>query len=226
MLHLLAALALSAAPAPADLPPLTGDIPSGKGLVVVFDKGGTQAGERPVTFQGAGCEQRVVMTDKVVHLALYWVEKLQGWLDANAGLEEKLFAKKGTLGEVSKLVSGGAPAEKKCELALAEGWKLTAAAAPGSKCKVGAAPQAWWANGGKSSAVVALAPAAKDAQDTCKPRASAVFFDQAGKARVRFHTDFSAPAQVTLLGDKCQNVDFSFDENLNGFKARLSSCKP
>jgi hypothetical protein len=225
MLSVLAALALFAAPAPAELPPLTGDIPTGKGMVLVVDKGGTQPGERPIVYQGAGCEQRLVMGDKVLHLALYWVEKLQGWLDTNAGLEEKLFAKKGTLGEVSKLVSGGGPAEKKCELALAEGWKLAATAAPG-KCKAGTAPQAWWAHGGKTSAVVALAPAAKDAADACKPRASAVFFDQAGKARLRFHTDFGGAPQVTLMGDKCQNVDFSFDENVNGFKARLGSCKP
>lgn len=232
MLPHLASLALLAAPTPAELPPLTGALPSLRDAVSIEgqNKGGAGAGEKLLPWKPAGCEAaRVVRADKVVHLSLYAVEKLQGWFNLNPGLEEKLFAAKGTLGEVSKLAAGGAVApERKCALPVADGWKLKLDAAPPEKCKAAAsaAPQAWWSHGGKISALVALGPAQKGAADACRPRASAVLFDQAGRARVRVHTDLEGAPEITLLGDKCQHVELAFDENLNGFKARATSCKP
>lgn len=232
MLSLLASLALSAAPAPAELPLLTGELPSLREAVAVEGqhKGGAGPGEKLLAWKPAGCEvARVVRADKVLHLALYSVEKLQGWFNLNPGLEEKLFTARGTLGEVSKLVAGGALApERKCAVPVAEGWKLELDAAPPQKCKAAGpgVPQAWWSHGGKTSAVVALGPAPKGAPDTCRPRASVVLFDQAGRARVRLHTDLERAPELTLLGDKCQHVELAFDENLNGFKARTTSCKP
>jgi hypothetical protein len=71
-----------------------------------------------------------------------------------------------------------------------------------------------------------VTPSGKAVGDRCAVRVSTVFYDQTGKARLQVHNDLVGRESFTLLGDSCRNVDFTFDEKLNGYKARPTKCKP
>jgi hypothetical protein len=227
MLYPLAAAVLLAAPSLGELPPLTAELPSLKDLPKPAGQGGQNAGEHLVTMKTTACAEGAQLdVTRVVQVALRTVERLQGWLDANPGLEEKLFATRGQLGEVAKLAAGSRVEPGGfCTLPVDEKWKLSPPAVLPATCKGGkggaAGLSTWWSHGGKP------AIASKVSSHTgCKPRVSMVLFDQAGKARLKFHSDLENPPSFTLLGDQCRNVDFAFDEKANGFTARASSCKP
>ena len=110
-----------------------------------------------------------------------------------------------------------------CELPM-DDWKLNAANVPADGCKKKAprTAQARWEHGGKLAAAIS----ADSPSPPCKPLISVALFDQKGKARLRLHTDLVSAPAFTVLGDKCQNVEFTHDEKTSGFIARPTKCKP
>jgi hypothetical protein len=234
MLSSLAIVLFAAAPAPealpAELPDFTSDLPSMKDVAKPPAKGGLVGGQFEQVLKPKGCEAGVsVDLGKAMNVTLNYVEKVQAWLDASPGLEAKVFAEKGTLGEVARLVGGSKPAaEKRCGLSAEEGWKLVSSKAPAAGCDK-PSPRLgdyWWLHADKPAGVFAVSAAGKASTSPCAVRVSAVLFDQKGKTRLQVHNDLQSPPSFTLLGDWCRNVEFKFDENLNGFKARPTKCKP
>lgn len=232
LLSSLIAVAVLAAPAPAqELPLLAGDLPSLAQAAGPPPPGGVRGGERVEVVRPKACgADTAVHLSRVLQVSLHTLSKLQGWLDQTDGLEARLFSGKGRLAEVSKLVSGAEPSARLCTVPSADGWKLVPQKAPPSKCKASEVPAGrlgdyWWTHAAKPAAVVAVSEPAPGA-DNCRPRVSAVLFDQTGKARLRFHSDLYAPPQFTLLGDRCQALEFSHDEKVSGFKATPTPCKP
>ena len=49
------------------------------------------------------------------------------------------------------------------------------------------------------------------------PRGSVVLFDGKGKPRLRYQADYAAALSVTVEGDGCQALDFTFDKATQRF---------
>ena len=52
-----------------------------------------------------------------------------------------------------------------------------------------------------------------------------ILFDNAGIARVRLHADYGGVASVSLLGDKCVGLDFTFEASTQSFVPTWRSMK-
>jgi hypothetical protein len=57
------------------------------------------------------------------------------------------------------------------------------------------------------------------------PRLSTVLFDARGAPRVRLHADWGGVLSTSLLGEKCQVVDYTFDSGKQVFVPAWKSCK-
>jgi hypothetical protein len=83
---------------------------------------------------------------------------------------------------------------------------------------------------GRLTAVVTYGPPSADAQSPCRPRMSAVLFDDRGVARLRYHTDFDDMVTADLVGDGCIELRFTLDEHGRGFRPmkydRGPGCPP
>lgn len=154
------------------------------------------------------------------------LEQLQQSLDRSPGSEKKLFGRKGVLTEVMKQLSGSrfelktgcAPSE------LAEGYKLTLTAPPRKWCDAKTdASEFWFFAKAKPAAVISVQ---KGGVELCKPRLSIVLFDAKGAGRVRLHADWGGAMSTTLIGEKCQLVEYALDAEKQAFPPAWKSCKP
>jgi hypothetical protein len=145
------------------------------------------------------------------------LEQLQGSLDRGGkDAEKKLFSRKGVLAEVMKQLgksrfetrAGCTPAP------LADGYKLELTAAPKKWCDTKADVtdgEFWFFSGNKPAAVISVQ---KGSPDACMPRLSTVLFDARGGV-----------LSTSLLGEKCQVVDYTFDSGKQVFVPAWKSCK-
>lgn len=197
-------------------------------------EGGLPGGEKVIVGKLDGCatDQAFFLT-RAVSGALAALQQLDTWMQQTPGLEKKLMPR-AKLGEVAQLVAASAPTETKLCAAptLIDGFKLDLAKNAGKQCP--AAPgfrlgDFGWAKDGKLSALVALTAAPAEGKDRCRPRLSIALFDKAGAARMRLHADYGGVASVSLLGDKCQGLDFTFDTGAQAFVPTwrpTKGCKP
>ena len=107
---------------------------------------------------------------------------------------------------------------------LGEGFKLELSAPPKKWCDAKDATEGefWYFAGKSPSAVISVQ---KGGTDVCKPRLSTVLFDAKGVARVRLHADWGGALSATLVGDRCQLVDYTLDPDRQVFVPVWKSCK-
>lgn len=225
---LLPVLLILAAPPP---PPLPGDISAPLGhignVVDAPPKGGFLESDRVVLPKWEGCEQKGVYLMRFMGGTARVVEQLQQALDRGPGVEKKLFARKNVLTEVMRQLSTSKlePKDGCKPVALGDGWRLELGAPPKKWCDAKADAQEgefWFFSAGKPAGVISVQ---KGSPDACKPRLSTVLFDAKGVARVRVHADWGGGMSATLVGDKCQLIDFTLDGEKQAFVPTWKSCK-
>lgn len=231
-LGLVVSLVLCGAPTPKAPPPPLPTISAPLGhfgaVIEPVPKEGVKDQERAVLPQIAQCTPQAVYLMRFLGGMSRVLEQAQQWMDLTPGLEQKLFAKKGTLGDVMKHLSQATFEDKKAcgPLTLGDGYKLELDAAPKKLCDAGdrgdRLGEYWFFTKGKPAAVVSVQ---KGDVDPCVLRLSAALFDARGVARVRVHGDWGAQLSATLNGDKCQKVDFTFDAGQQAFLPERKSCK-
>jgi hypothetical protein len=156
------------------------------------------------------------------------LEQAQQWLDLTPGLETKLFGRKAVLAEVMRHLAAAAFEEKRscAALELGQGFRLALEAPPKTFCPVESRGDGlgdyWFFTRGKAAAVISIS---KGDPDPCVLRLSAVLFDAKGVARVRLHGDWGTALSLTLNGDRCKVVDFTFDAGRDAFVPEMKSCK-
>lgn len=228
LLPLLASLALAAAP----VHPALGEISAPLGhignVVDAPPKGGVSDSDKVVLPKWEGCtEPQGVYLMRFMGGAGRAIEQLQQSLDRAAGAEKKLFGRKAVLTEVMKQLSTsrfelkvGCPASP-----LVEGYKLDLAAAPKKWCDAKADAtegEFWFFSHGKPAAVISVE---KGDPDACKPRLSTVLFDARAAPRVKLHADWGGAMTTTLLGERCQLVEYTLDPDKQVFLPVWKSCK-
>ncbi len=209
-------------------------------VVQEIPEGGTPGGEQVVTSQLEGCDRhQALYLSRFVAGAAMAGAQIQAWLEktgpsAPVGLERRLFGSKRRLIEAVTRARSSAPAQLlSCQqVPLDDGWRLRLAKAPEQLCKgERASPSirgAWWfmlpnraSHPPAIGAVVQLNAAPPDRSDRCRPRLSAVLFDEAGVARLSYHADFGGALYVELLGDRCERVGFRFKVESQRFEPEL-----
>lgn len=226
MLTLVASLLLAAAP-----PPALGEISAPLGhignVVDVLPKGGESDTDKVVAPKWEGCEPKGVYLMRLMGGAGRVLEQLQQSLDRAPGAEKKLFGRKAVLTEVMKQLSTS-KFEPKVGCAapeLAEGFKLELNGPPKKWCdaKSDASEGEFWSlSNGKPAAVIFVT---KGGTDACKPRVSMVLFDAKGAGRVRVHADWGGAVSTTMVGERCQLVDYTLDAERQVFLPVWKSCK-
>ncbi len=228
MLALALALAVAAKPSAPPLPPLP-DIepPLGRFDAVAgpVPEGGVPDKTLVATFEG--CPPRAISLLRALSGTARAVEQLQLWLDATPGLERRLFQSREQLGEVIKQLADARLSLKRSCTAppLADGFKLELASATPRLCP---APQGattgdfWFFTKEQPAAVVDVQPGHANA---CDPKLSVVLFDAKGGARVRVHVDGAFAPSMTVVGDRSQCIEFSWDTQKQVFSPRAKSCK-
>lgn len=225
MIGLALAMVVAAPPAAPAMPEITAPLGHIGAVVEAVPKGGLPVADRIVVLKTEGCQPQAVYLMRYLGGAARALEQLQQWLDASS-LEGRLFLKKGVLAEVMRHLSDArAEEEKACKpLPLVADWQLALDAAP-KLCPAEAGRTLgdfWFKTRGVAAAAVLVSQGAPDA---CRPRLSAVLFDARGIPRVRLHADWGAEMSATLLGDKCQQVEFTFNKGKQTFTPALKSCK-
>ena len=191
---------------------------------------GTPVEVKVVSGKLEGCDRdQAIYLTRAVSGTMAALQQLQDWLNRTPGLEKKLFSV-GKLAEVMKLVTGSSCSEQKLctPPVLVDGFKLDLSKAGGKLCAADHGFRTgdfWWTNGAMPAAVVSVAPSPAAAKDRCRPRLSMILFDKTGVARVRLHADYGGTSSVSLLGDKCVGLDFSFDEASQTFVPTWRSPK-
>lgn len=220
-------LVLAAPPAP----PVPGEISAPLGhignVVDAPPKGGVSDSDRVVLPKWEGCEQQGVYLMRFMGGTARAVEQLQQSLDRAPGAEKRLFTRKNVLTEVMRqLSSSKLEARDGCKPApLRDGYQLELGAPPKKFCDAKADAQDgefWFFSGGRPAGVISVQ---KGAPNACKPRLSTVLFDAKGVARVRLHADWGGGMSVTLVGDKCQLIDYALDSEKQAFLPTWKSCK-
>ncbi|MHB8879078.1 MAG: hypothetical protein ACYC8T_35710 [Myxococcaceae bacterium] len=205
-------------------------------------QGGYPANEQVLvtTFEGCPREQAVNLSRFVSGVAEAGAQ-LQAWLEgkgpkAPRGVEQKLFKGKKRLLEAVRRAWQSTPVQGlACPLPLlADGWKLGVDKAP-KPCPLdaGTGPQPLHLFGlvGKGAApltaVVSVLPSPEGRADRCRPRLSAVLFDDGGRARLRYHADYGGGLEVTVVGDSCQELDLTLDPGTQRFTPVVrKACSP
>ncbi len=196
--------------------------------------GGLPADQKILVGKIDGCDRdQAFYLTRAVSGAMAVVQQVDTWIQQTPGLEKKLLTR-AKLAEVAQRVAASSAVETKlCEApALADGHRLELTKSAGKTCPAGAGFRTgdfWWTKDGKATAVVALSNAAADAKDRCLPRLSVVLFDKAGIARIRVHADWNGASSLTVLGDRCQGLDFAFDAGAQAFVPAwrpAKGCKP
>ena len=226
MLSIVAALVLTVPP-----PPALGEISAPLGhignVVDALPKGGVSDSDKLVAPKWEGCEPKGIYLMRFLGGAGRALEQLQQSLDRSAGSEKKLFGRKGVLGEVMKQLSTSRfEGKQSCPAApLSEGYKLELTAAPKKWCDAAADAgegEFWFFAGKLPAAVISVQ---KGGADVCKPRLSTVLYDAKGVARVRLHADWGGAMMATLVGEKCQLVDYTLEAEKQVFVPAWKSCK-
>ena len=230
MFTLVASLLLSAAP-----PPTLGEISAPLGhignVVDAAPKGGVSDTDKVVALKWDGCEvpggEKAVYLMRMLGGAGRVLEQLQQSLDRAPGAEKKLFGRKAVLGEVMKQLSTSKfePRVSCTAAALVDGFKLEVAGQPRKWCD--AKPDAtegefWFLSGGKPAALISIT---KGGTEVCKPRISTVLFDAKGAGRVRVHADWGGAMSTTMVGERCQWVEYTLDGERQAFLPVWKSCK-
>ncbi len=227
MLTLLATLLLSAAP-PA---PALGEISAPLGhignVVDAPPKGGVSDTDKVIAPSWEGCEPKGIYLMRLMGGAGRVLEQLQQSLDRAPGAEKKLFGRKAVLTEVMKQLSTSRFEPKVSCTApeLVDGFKLELAGQPRKWCDAkpdAAEGEFWFLTKGKPAAVIFVQ---KGGADACKPRLSTVLFDAKGVGRVRLHADWGGAVSATMVGERCQWVDYSLDADRQVFLPVWKSCK-
>jgi hypothetical protein len=174
-----------------------------------------------------GCEEQGVFLSRFIGGTGRMLEQLQSSLDAAPGLELKLFRRPAVLSELMvRLRSSKRETKAPCTpLPLLDGYRLEPLRAPMKWCplsNVGQEGEHWYTSQNKPSAVISVRPGSPS---PCKPRLSAVLFDKSGRARVWLRADWGDAVGVTLVGDGCQLLEYSFDPESQSFEPRWKSCK-
>ncbi|MEW5742701.1 MAG: hypothetical protein AB1938_27535 [Myxococcota bacterium] len=215
-------------PPPAPLPTISAPLGHFGAVIEPAPKGAVADQERMVSPVIAQCTPQGVYLMRFLGGMARVIEQSQQWLDLTPGLEAKLFSRKAVLGEVMKHLSAAVFEDKKAcaALTLAQGYQLELDAPPKKFCPVESRGDAlgeyWFFTKGRAAAVISVA---KGDPDPCVLRLSAVLFDAKGVARVRLHGDWGAQLSLTLNGDKCKKVDFTFDPSRQAFVPEMKSCK-
>lgn len=218
---LLLAMCLAAAPAsaPAPQPMKPIDAPLGDITKALTDEqpGGSDSADPFVlqTFQGCTRAQAVYPL-RYVTGTMEAVRTVDAWLRAQPELEKKLFGKKHLVDLVAHVEKGVLDGKSKaCE---APAFPYAPEKAP-KLCAEGSPVEHWLKTKNKPSAVVRAFDSGVGTRDVCLPRVSVVLFDEAGKARFQFQADYGAALSVTVLGERCQGLDFTFDKAVQQFNA-------
>lgn len=227
MYPVLAALILAAPPAAPALGEISAPLGHIGNVVDALPKGGISDSDKLVAPQWEGCEPKGIYLMRFMGGAGRALEQLQQSLDRAPGSEKKLFGRKSVLGEVMKQLSTSRFEPKvSCPAApLADGFKLELTATPKTWCdaKGDATEGEFWFFSGKSAAAVISVQ--RGATDICKPRLSTVLYDAKGVGRVRLHADWGGAISVTLVGERCQRLDYVFDADRQVFLPSWKSCK-
>ena len=227
MLSICAALVIAAAPPPPPLGEISAPLGHIGNVVDVLPKTGVSDSDKLVAPKWEGCEPQGIYLMRFMGGAGRALEQLQQSLDRSPGSEKKLFGRKGVLTEVMKNLSTSKLEPKlSCPATpLAEGYKLELTAPPKKWCDAAAdaSEGEFWFFSGKSPAGVISVQ--KGAVELCKPRLSTVLFDAKGVGRVRLHADWGGAMMATLVGEKCQLVDYTLDAEKQAFMPAWKSCK-
>ena len=225
---LLLSMVLTAAP-----PPPLGEISAPLGhignVVDALPVGGVSDSDTVVAPKWEGCDPpQGVYLMRFMGGASRALEQLQQSLDRSPGSEKKLFGRKAVLTEVMKQLSGSRfELKSSCaEGELADGYKLTLTTPPKKWCDAKADAgdgEFWFFAKAKAAAVISIQ---KGRVEVCKPRLSIVLFDARGAARVRLHADWGGAMSTTLIGEKCQVVEYALDADKQAFPPVWKSCKP
>lgn len=200
-----AALLLAAAPAAPALPPLPAPLGRIGSVIEAPNEKGYPAHERVVVTKLPGCErEQALHLTRMVSGTLYAVEKLQGWFDAQKGLEQSFFGSRSALGALSKRVAASVPSEKKKNDGLGEHL---------------------WVLKEKPAAKVTVLAAAEDRQDRCLPVIKVQLLDDKGVEKLRYDADFGGVLGVQLFGARCQSLTFVFDGAAEAFQPTLTKTK-
>jgi hypothetical protein len=172
------------------------------------------------------CEPQAIFYERYISGTIRALEQLQFWLDANKGLEKKLFTKKNTLGEVMGLARSASFSQVVPCLpsVLDEGFKWSLLNTPKKFCQGLPERREYWGFNKKNASFTVSFQNGQP--NTCALRFSSILFDKSGVARVRLHADWGGKVSAELLGDRCQKIDFSLDETASFFVPSRSACKP
>lgn len=225
---LLTAFVLAAPPAPPTLGEISAPLGHIGNVVEALPKKGADDNDRVLAPKWEGCEPQGIFLMRFLGGTSRALEQLQGSLDRGGkDAEKKLFGRKAVLSEVLKQLSTARfEARASCQPApLGDGYRLELTAAPKKWCDT--KPDAtegefWFFAGTKPAAVISVQ---KGAPDTCKPRLSTILFDTKGAPRVQLHADWGGVMSTSLLGEKCQVVDFTLDAGKQVFVPAWKSCK-
>lgn len=216
-------LAAAPPPTPAEISAPLGHLGN---VVDVPPTGGTSETDRVLLPSWEGCDRQGIYVMRFMGGSARVLEQLQQSLDRSPGSEKRLFARKVVLGEVMRQLSESRLEEKvPCTPSkLLEGAQLDVTAAPKKWCERAPSEEGelWFFSKKRPAAVFSVQPGAPD---RCKPRFSVVLFDASGSARVQLHADWGGVVKVSVLGDRCQRVDYDFDASRQVFKPTWKTCK-
>lgn len=223
-------VALVVAAAPAPLPPLP--VPLGRlhdVLELENHTGAAASDEQAFVFEPVGCGHPVTINlSRLLGGTNHALGQLQDWLNLTTGLDRSLFGPTSRLTElVDRLSRAQYSAQKACAAPKpVGGYRLELMSAPKLCAASGAsrATEHWFVSDGKPFAAVVVSSAAPKAHDACLPRLSLVLFDAQGAARLRYHADYAGAVSASLMGERCQQIDFTLDQKAQAFTAVKARC--
>lgn len=214
---LLTAVLLAAAPAKgaAVPPPIQAPLGNISEALTPVPEGGHPLDNPWFARRLAGCDH-----DQAVYPLRYLggvmdaVRTLDAWLRASPKQERRLFGKAHLVDLVARVEKSALTPGKACEALGA--FPLATAKAP-RLCEGQADGEHWFVDGTVPAAVIRVGEAGAGARDACLPQVSVVLFDGKGKPRLRYQADYAAALSVTVEGDGCQALDFTFDKATQRF---------
>jgi len=229
MIVLALSLLLSAEPHAAlrweDVEPINPPLGSLEEAVSVEPPTGLPGTELTTTVQYPGCPvKQVLWLQRFALNAALAASKIATWVEQP--LPEPVLQRREVLTQAILAIRQSAPAARKSCVGLGEGWKTSPLKTRDvAQCNAQTRARTSWfsvpeARPVRYSAVVHHAPPAVGSKEPCRPRMSATLFDDAGVARIRYHTDFQNHVSAELLGDGCWNVLFTLDEATQVFQPR------
>ena len=224
---MLLALILAVAPPPPALGEISAPLGHIGNVLDALPKGGMSDSDKVIAPKWEGCEPQGVYLMRFMGGAGRALEQLQQSLDRSPGSEKKLFSRKAVLTEVMKQLSNSRfELKTTCTAStLIDGWQLDLVAPPKKWCDAKADAsegEFWFFTSGKPSAVISVQ---KGGTNLCKARLSVTLFDAKSAARVRLHADWGGAVSATLVGDRCQLVDYALDADKQVFLPVWKSCK-